>query len=155
MATIMGVLSNCPVTCANVGITGDKRMDIYTECTDEMGIDDVPRSDIKDAFMTYLYQSTAQPKNLFGDDTSELRAFYEALVTVAPGACKVLSEMAMSWQSNALTHEWDMVDGFHVRVPVLQKVQSKIEIDELDHMSLTYMYEENIGTEYGLSSAAK
>ena len=92
---------------------------------------------------------------IFGDETDELMAFYQAQELVAPGACYMMRELLDSWQPYALEHSHTLPDGFHVRVPVLQKMKAKIEIDELDHTTLTYIYEDNIGSEFGLAVAAK
>ena len=66
----------------------------------------------------------------------------------------MMRELLGSWQSFALEHSHTLPDGFLSKVPVLQKMKAKIEIDELDHATLTYIYEDNIGTETGLSVAA-
>ena len=91
---------------------------------------------------------------MFGDGTPEFRAFHEANTTVAPGACELLELSLTSWQPYALDHTWEMPDGFTVFVPVMVQVETKIEVDELDHASFTYVHEVNQGTEAGLSLAA-
>lgn len=157
--TILGILIGCHTTSANVGITGTKRMDMYAECTKAMnailgGDLNIPRSEVKSSQMTHFYGSKAQPKKTFGDDTDELMAFYMAQETVAPGACVMMRELLDSWQPYALDHSHTLPDGFVSRVPVLEKFKAKIEIDELDHASLTYIYEDNVGSERGLAVAA-
>lgn len=102
----------------------------------------------------HFYGSVATPRNIFGEDSDELMAFYQAQETVAPGACFMMRELLSSWQTFALEHSHTLPDGFHAVVPVLQKMKSKIEIDELDHTTLTYIYEDNIGSEHGLAVAA-
>ena len=103
----------------------------------------------------YFYGSKNRPKQIFGEDTEELMAFYQAQEMVAPGACKMMVELLGSWQPFALEHAFTLPDGFNAVVPVLQKMKAKLEIDELDHQSLTYIYEDNIGSERGLAVAAK
>jgi len=157
--SILGILTGCPVTSANTGVTGKKRMDMYGQCTAAMNEllpseVVVPRSDAKSATMTHYYGSVATPKRIFGDESPELYAFYQAQEMVAPGACFLMQELLASWQPNALFHHNTLPDGYQAKVPVLQKMKSKIEIDELDHATLTYVYEENIGSEYGLAVAA-
>lgn len=157
--TILGILIGCHETSRNTGITGSKRVDFYSETTKAMtealgGNVDVSRKDAKASAMTHFYGSKATPKRVFGDETEELAAFYQALETVAPGACILMQEFLSSWQPYALEHAHTLPDGFHARVPVLQKYKAKIEIDELDHSTLTYIYEDNIGSEKGLAVAA-
>jgi hypothetical protein len=116
---------------------------------------EVARADAKAATMTAYYGSKAKPKEIFGEDTDELFAFYTAQQSIAPGACMLMQELLDSWQPYALEHRHTMPDGFDVIVPVLQKCKTKIEIDELaGHPTLTYIYEENLGLEKGLAVAA-
>ena len=156
---ILGALTGCKVTAANTGITGDRRKDIYGECTKVMsgllGTDvDVSRTEVKAALMPMYYGSKARPRDLFGDGTRELQAFYDAADTVAPGASALKELLLTAWQSYADLHEWIMPDGFHVRLPVLQTMESRLEIDELDHTTIKMLYEDNVGTEQGLSLVA-
>ena len=157
--TILGILAGCHTTSANTGIIGAKRMDMYAECTKAMnelleGDVKASRSEVKQSQMTHYYGSKAKPREIFGEETSELAAFYMAQEAVAPGACYMMREFLGSWQPYALKHSHTLPDGFHAIVPVLQKCKAKIEIDELDHCSLTYIYENNIGSEKGLAVAA-
>jgi len=157
--TILGILAGCHETAKNTGITGSKRMDLYAECTKMMNtmLDEevhVDRADSKQASMTHFYGSKATPKRIFGEDTDELMAFYQAQEMVAPGACMMMRELLHSWQPYELDHTHSLPDSFVSKVPVLQKFKSKIEIDELDHTTLTYIYEDNVGTEKGLAVAA-
>ena len=156
---ILGALSGCHVTAANTGIIGPKRKDIYGICTNVMsgmlGAEiEIPRPEVKGALMPSYYGSKAQPKEVFGEDTPELCAFLDAAKEVAPGADMLKNILLMSWQPYALKHSWIMPDGFHVHIPVLQTMETKLEIDELDHTSIKMLYEDNIGTETGLSLVA-
>jgi len=159
---ILGILAGCPVTSQNTGVIGQKRMDMYAECTKAMNElleaeqleVHASRKEVKDAQMPHFYGSKARPREIFGEDTYELAAFYMAQETVAPGACYMMREFLDSWQPYALDHSHTLPDGFHAVVPVLQKFKGKIEIDELDHTTLTYVYENNVGTEKGLAVAA-
>lgn len=157
--SILGILIGCHTTSRNTGIIGQQRMDMYAECTKAMNEilgseNEVPREDVKQSQMTHYYGSKAQPKKLFGEDTDELMAFYAAQETVAPGACIMMKEFLNSWQAYALNHRHTLPDGYNAVVPVLQKFKAKIEIDELEHSTLTYIYEDNVGTEKGLAVAA-
>lgn len=101
-----------------------------------------------------FYGSKATPKAIFGEDTPEINAFYQAAQTVAPGAWELLQDLLASWQPYALLHQWKLPDGFDARVKVMQKRKVRIEVDELNHTTFTYEFYENEGTEKGLSNAA-
>lgn len=156
---IMGVSMGCAVTCKNTGVIGDQKMDMYTECTKEMNSllgtkKTYDRKTVKYVQMPYFYGSEATAKDVFGEGTDEYMAFYEAQNNVAPGAVWLRNELLMSWQPFALNHHSTMPDGFVAINPVLSKVKSKIEIDELNHAQIQYIYEVNKGEESGLSTAA-
>ncbi len=156
---IMGVVTGCKTTCMNTGLIGSKRKDMYGECTKEMNLildsdNKFPRKTVKAAQMCHYYGSKQEPKNTFGEDTPELVAFYQAQEIVAPGPTRLMEDLLMSWQPFALDHHWTMPDGFEVVKPVLSKEKSKIEIDELDHAQIQYVYEVNKGEKRGLSVAA-
>lgn len=155
---ILGIITGCHTTSSNCGVIGQKRMDMYGECTKEMntlGVTfEASRTEVKSAQMPHFYGSKARPKEVFGDETEELMAFYMAQETVAPGACYMMRELLASWQAWALKHSCSLPDGYQNIVPVLQKMKAKIEIDELDHTTLTYIYEDNVGSEKGLAVAA-
>lgn len=160
---VMSALTGCEAGAKATGLidTGI-RPDAYTTVTDTMnqilhseGIKvDIPRKDAKQATMTSFYGSRKTPKDIFGVDTPELSAFYMAIQSVAPGAWELLQELLGSWQPFALMHRWVLPDGFVARVKVMEKVEKRLEIDELDHATFTYEWYENTGTESGLSNVA-
>jgi hypothetical protein len=157
---MMSVLTGCVAGARSTGlIDPDVRADAYTACTNEMNVIlgssvNVSRGDAKDALMTSFYGSKKTPKDIFGEDTPELSAFYSAAQVIAPGAWELLQDLLASWQPYALEHSWKLPDGFDARVKVMQKVEARIEVDELDHATFTYEYYENIGSKSGLSNAA-
>lgn len=152
---IMSVLTGCEAGAKATGlIDKDRRPDAYTDVTKAMnsllGITmAVDRDDAKSATMTSLYGSKAQPKNIFGDGTKELAAFYDAMNIVAPGPWQLLQALLASWQSHALSHSWTLPDGFEAKVKVMDKVETRIEVDELEHSSFTYEYRINRGLPLG------
>lgn len=103
---------------------------------------------------TAFYGSKKVPKELFGEDTPELNAFYQAAQEIAPGAWDLLQTLLASWQPYALTHAWKMPDGFDVRVKVMSPKKARIEVEELEKASFTYEFYENEGTKTGKSNAA-
>jgi hypothetical protein len=118
------------------------------------GAVNVSRKDAKQALMTSFYGSKAQPKEIFGEDTPEFSAFYQAAHIVAPGAWELLQDLLASWQPYALSHEWKLPDGFDARVKVMKKKKARIEIDELGHATFSYEFYENEGAKNGLSNVA-
>jgi hypothetical protein len=157
---VMSVLTGCYEGAKATGLVDPNvRADAYTACTDAMNVIlggnlVVPRSDAKQALMTSFYGSKAQPKALFGEETLELAAFYQAAKTIAPGAWELLQDLLASWQPYALQHSWVMPDGFDARIKVMTKKEARIEVDELDHATFTYEFYENQGQKAGLSNAA-
>ena len=157
---IMSAITGCFSGARATGLVDpDRRADAYTESTDIMQADsgitvDVTRKEIKDAMVPFFYGSEAEPKAVFGDDTPELVAFYQAMQKIAPGAVKLLSACLDSWQSWVLAHNWKLPDGFTAHVKVMQERKKKIEVDELGHSTFEYIYKENVGEERGVKNAA-
>ena len=157
---IMSTLTGCHKGAAATGLidTGE-RPDAYSKTTEEMGRIMggqylVDRDAIKQGVMTMLYGSKEEPKRLFGEDTPELQGFYQAVYNVAPGAYELLQALLNSWQPMTLMHRWVLPDGFVARVRVMQKVESRIEVDELDHATFTYEWYENQGSMTGVANVA-
>lgn len=159
-AQIMSALTGCiaGAKATNLINTGSRR-DGYTDVTSATG--DIlgegliiARSDIKDAQMTHLYGSKAEPRKLFGEDTPELAAFYQANWIVFPGANELLSDLLNLWRPYELSHNWRLPDNGHARVKVMQMVETRVEIDELDHATCTYEYAVNAGKYRDVKMAA-
>lgn len=157
---VMSVLTGCVNGARATGlIDPEVRADAYASVTAEMntilgGSFTVPREDAKDATMTSFYGSKKRPKEIFGEDTPELNAFYQAATIVAPGAWELLQDLLASWQPYALQHAWKLPDGFDARVKVMAKREVRIEVDELAHATFTYEFFENTGSRTGLSNVA-
>lgn len=157
---IMSAITGCFSGARACGlIDPNRRADAYTEQTTRMQMIlgshfKVSRGDAKNALMTSFYGSKEQPKIIFGEDTPELAAFYQACQEMAPGAYELLQELLDTWQPYALVHEWKLPDGFDARVKVMTKEETRIEVDELDHASFTYEYYVNQGSKKGLANVA-
>jgi hypothetical protein len=159
---VMSVLTGCKAGAEATGMVNPLvRADAYTKATEYMNdilnsAISIPRKDIKQAIMTSFYGSKAEPIKLFGEDTPEIDAFYEAAYKLAPGPWELLQDLIGSWQPMALKHAWKLPDGFDAVVKVMTTAEEplRIEVDELDHASFSYVFYENTGKEKGLSNAA-
>jgi hypothetical protein len=162
---IMSALTGCKAGARATGLIDPTvRADAYTQLhrmmqTKLQGKVDVLRDACKQALMTMFYGSKLEPVAIFGEDTPELDAFYQAAYEMAPGAWELLQDLLASWQSYALVHEWKLPDGYDARVKVMKKIEApdpraRIEIDELNHATFTYEYFINEGSKRGLSNVA-
>ena len=157
---VMSAMTGCIAGATSTGMVNpNERADAYSKLNDIMcrilgRPDAVSRDDGKSALMKGFYGSKKVPKDLFGEDTPEINAFYAAAVEIAPGPWELLQDLLGSWNPWALVHAWKMPDGYDARVKVLQKREARIEVDELNHASFTYEFYENKGSEEGLSNAA-
>jgi hypothetical protein len=160
---IMSALTGCVEGARSTGmIDPGVRADAYSRTTEVMNTElaqhglsvNVSRKDAKQALMTSYYGSKATPKQIFGEDTPELNAFYAAAMQVAPGAWELLQDLLASWQPYALSHSWKLPDGYDAMVKVMKRVEARIEVDELDHATFTYEFYENQGSKSGLSNVA-
>lgn len=158
--SIMSVLTKCYKGCwATNLIDPDVRNDAYTLVTDAAsshlgGGMVVSRSDAKNATMTGLYGSQAEPRKIFGENTAELAAFYQGLSDVAPGAVELLGDLKAAWQAFALAHTWHLPDEYCAHVKVMVKMEARIVLEELDDMSFTHYYRVNEGVERDLKLVA-
>jgi DNA-directed RNA polymerase len=152
---IMACLSNCRNTgLATNLVDPSKRYDPYTMVTDEM-MKRLPHSKlfeglsasevrklVKQPIMTNYYNSLANPKAVFGEGTEELEVFYEVLNDLFPGAEDVMKTINESWDPTKLVNEWVMPDGHLVRIKVMETIDTRIEVDELD-LVMNYRFKAN------------
>nr|UVX89064.1 MAG: DNA-dependent RNA polymerase [Bacteriophage sp.] len=160
---IMSALTGCESGAYNTGMIDPRqRMDAYSNTTAEMnsilsmkGMASitVPRGDVKQAVMTSSYGSKAVPKKVFGEGEM-LDVFYDAAMTIAPGAFKLMDELLESWRPFALEHRLVAPDGFTAVIKVMETKETRIEVDELDHATFTLQYRVNEGTERGRANVA-
>lgn len=126
---ILSSFANCERSARRCGIvpTGS-REDAYTSLFDDMRARstttlNATRKSLKQAIMTSLYGSTAQPKNLFGQGTPALQLFYDIMESEIPGAWNLNLMLKALWQPYATQHSWTLPDGFNVCMDV-ESVQS-------------------------------
>lgn len=123
---LLSVMSGCEKSALRCGlINTGKREDAYTSLFQDMcdtAEGKIPlratRPDMKQAIMTSLYGSTAQPKYLFGENSPALELFYKTMEENIPGAWALNIALKGLWQPYALTHEWEVPDGFQVSMKV-------------------------------------
>lgn len=158
---IMSAITGCKYGAAATALTFDKRADAYTAVQERMnqllqkeGIKiNVPRKDIKQAVMTAAYGSIKVPQQVFGEGDT-LDCFYRACNDVAKGAFELLEVLRKTWKPYALHHEWILPDAVQVSVKVMQKVEKRLEVQELGGYQMTTQWYENQGKEHGVSNIA-
>lgn len=141
---IMATLSGCKQTAENCNLKGNsQRVDVYSKVVNRMNnllsdTEKVTRSLVKKPMMTHYYNSISSPKQAFSEN--QLSAFYKVLNNLCPGAESVMETINHYWNPSATHHSWVMPDGHVVKVPVTEMVDTRIEIDELNHRTFTYRY---------------
>lgn len=156
---VMAALSGCKVTAESVNLVDPtQRKDVYTDghrVMQELLGENISfeRKDTKRAMMTHMYGSKKAPRDLFGEGTPALKAFYQMLDVIAPGAAMLKNDLINLWQPYALQHKWEMPDGFTCIVKVMDTKEESFEVNELKS-SFTHRYRVNQGTEKGLSLCA-
>lgn len=138
----------------------DTRYDAYSEIyaimlTNIENIEcEVTRGEAKEALITCIYGSSAKPKEIFGEESEELAAFYLTVNTELEGAMEYLQDAKDAWQPNTLNHSWGLPDNHVASVNVMEKKKFNIEVDELNHHTFTYIANINKGSIKGISLAA-
>lgn len=87
---------------------------------------DVAYKPLKQALMTHLYGSKKVPKDVFGERTPALAAFYDAVDRILPGANTLNHDLLSLWDPEAYTNEWTMPDGFDVVIKVMDNVEKSV-----------------------------
>lgn len=89
------------------------------------------RKDIKASIMTYFYNSEANPKAYFGEDSEELRVFYGVMETSATGAVALKKYINSLWSDKVLYNAWYLPDGHYAYCPVMVQDKKRVEIKEM------------------------
>lgn len=155
---IMSAITGCWKGAEKVNLVNNgKRNDIYSDMAEEMNANhstQVDRSMMKSPIMTTFYGSTAQPTKLFGKGTPELKAFFSSLATGLPGAYELLNCIQGLQDSTATYYEWKLPDGHTAYIPVMETVDKKVEIAELNKATFTFRTKVNQPKDFDLSLAA-
>jgi len=158
----MSAMTGCKAGALHTGlIDPTTRPDAYTTTTEVMNdsftngeLVQVDRGDAKQALMTFFYGSSAKPKEIFGEGTAALHAFFEAAQKVAPGAYMVRDALINMWNPNVDVNEIAMPDGFNAVLRIYDEQSKKIEVDELNHATFSHIYKTRSALERGVSLAA-
>jgi DNA-directed RNA polymerase len=144
---IMSALIGCKTTAqaCNLVYSGT-REDLYTLVSDTMNKtltpeDYVTRGVVKQPVMTHYYNSLEEPKKAFNE--AQLEAFYDALDGLCPGAVDVMDTINAFWDKHTFEHSWTLPDGHRSVVPVVETVDTRVEVDELNHRRFAYIYKKN------------
>lgn len=89
------------------------------------------RKDIKRSLMTYFYNSEANPKAYFGEDSKELKVFYDVMATSAKGAVELKGYINSLWSDTKLYNAWYLPDGHYAYCPVMVQDKKRIEVKEM------------------------
>jgi DNA-directed RNA polymerase len=89
------------------------------------------RKDIKRSLMTYYYNSEANPKAYFGEDSKELKVFYDVMATSAKGAVELKGYINSLWSDTKLYNAWYLPDGHYAYCPVMVQDKKRVEIKEM------------------------
>lgn len=103
-------------------IDSGERLDAYTELyrimmetyPDDESLNGILRGDMKRAIMTGNYGSTKTPKDIFGGN---IEKFNSTMDKHCWGPQYVNKTLQALWQEDFEFHEWNMPDGFHVKIP--------------------------------------
>lgn len=115
----------------NVVDTGD-REDAYSNIYQAMlarsgGNASVDKDSVKQAVMTSLYGSKAEPRKAFGEGEL-LQTFYQTMDSEAPGAWELNKALLDMWDPTAKSYDWVMPDNFHVHSKVMDTVTETVMV---------------------------
>lgn len=127
-AQILAAMVGCEKSAqlCNVLDTGN-REDLYTNIYQRMcerygSTGEFDRLAAKQAVMTWLYGSTAEPKKAFGEGDL-LETFYQTMFEDAPGISKANVGILNLWDPTVNQYNWTLPDGFEVNAKVMGKVK--------------------------------
>lgn len=134
-ASIMSALTADKRGLMNTGLYGNKRGDLYTAVYQTMKTmcklpDVFKRGDIKDATMTFLYGSTAEPERVFNGNEEVIEIFWKAIEIEAKGAYELQMALTTNWNPKATYHHWILPDGFEAHIPVIVDKEFKYTLEE-------------------------
>lgn len=100
----------------------------------------------KNPTMVFFYNSRAEPKKAFGEDTQELEAFYNTLSERFKGAINAMEALNDRWDNTAMFHTHTLPDGHVSHVKVMETIEGTITSEGL---KLPYTYKKNQPSDTG------
>jgi hypothetical protein len=150
---MLAVLTGCMKTARRVNlIATGKREDLYLSMAICMGLG-ITRDIIKNPLMVTFYNSKAEPKKVFGDDTPEYIKFMETLTDELPGAMLGMQTINNFWNPETPAQVWVQLDGMVCHVNVKTQCKTVVEVEEIGS-SFTYIWDELGASSYGISLPA-
>ena len=138
----------------NVVSTGhreDAYTSVYERMVEQLGESaKIDRSQTKDAIMTSIYGSEAQPKEIFGTGIL-YTLFQKTMGVMAPAVWAMNQGFLVIWNPNALSNDWVLPDNFHVHVKVMNQVK---EVVQFLNQPFDTFYRANMPMEKGRSLSA-
>jgi hypothetical protein len=77
------------------------------------------------------YNSEANPKAYFGEDSRELKVFYDVMAISAKGAVELKGYINSLWSDTKLYNAWYLPDGHYAYCPVMVQDKKRVEIKEM------------------------
>lgn len=117
----LAVLTECEKSARHCGVVSTgHRADAYTSvykalCARIGDSEKIARNQLKDALMTALYSSKAEPRKVFGEGEL-LNSFYATCEDELPGAWALNLALQTLWNPMAPSHDWILPDGFEAHV---------------------------------------
>lgn len=150
---MLACITGCLKTASRVNLifTG-MREDLYLSMAICMGLG-ITRDIIKNPLMVTFYNSKAEPKKVFGDDTPEYITFMETLTNELPGAMLGMQTINNFWNPEVPAQVWTQLDGMVCHVNVKTQCKTVIEVEEIG-ASFTYVWDELGASSYGISLPA-
>lgn len=137
---VMGAITKCTTSAYNSNVLGKSRNDVYGKIMDGIHGVSLTRKEVKEAAIPALYGSRAEPSALLGEDSPELKAFWEGLYSAVP-ALKFLSQLGKNlWNADAIEHSWTLPDGH--RAICRNILKSKFKVNLQDGNSFYYEYKD-------------
>lgn len=102
------------------------------------------KNGIKKQLMTHFYCKQC----VEGLDNIQTKVFYTLVDSLFPGPTMLMHLGTQAWRSNVDINIWTLPDNHTAYVPITEVVNTKIEIDELNHCSFAYRYEKRQCTDW-------
>jgi len=103
--------------------------------------------------MVTFYNSKAEPKKVFGDDTPEYLRFMDTMEKELLGAMLGMRIINNFWDTTVDAQHWTQLDGMACHVKVKTHQKAIIEVEEIGS-SFTYVWDEVGASDNGISLPA-